>query len=77
MGCRHPHRRLIHLHHIMKTTIHAIILLALVLWTMASCSPAPATWTGPNPLDTPDTYVSPPESMGRFGPHAEYYTRQP
>jgi hypothetical protein len=36
---------------------------------------APADWAGtPNPLDTPETEeVAPPPSMGRFGPHSEYW----
>ncbi len=44
------------------------ILTALAL---ASCGPIdPAS---PNPLDTPETLISRPESMGTFGPHSEFY----
>ena len=35
---------------------------------------APPEWAGtPNPLDTPKVPKSAPESMGRFGPHSEFY----
>lgn len=35
---------------------------------------APPEWKGtPDPRDTPETYVKRPESMGRFGPHSEFY----
>lgn len=55
----------------MKFSLSLLIVLAFAL---VSCGPAPASWSaGPSPLDTPETFVSPPPSMGRFGPHAEYY----
>lgn len=51
----------------MKTTL-ILITLALV-----SCS-TPTEWSDtPNPLDTPETFIVRPESMGQFGPHSEFY----
>jgi len=52
----------------MKTTALLLIL------ALASCGPAPESWrAGPNPLNSPDIDDTPPESMGRFGPHVEHY----
>jgi len=63
-----PHDHYKNLRLTMKTTL-AIITLAL-----ASCGPAPESWrAGPNPLNSPDIDDTPPESMGRFGPHFEHY----
>lgn len=47
---------------------------AIVLsFVLTACSP-PTDWAaGPNPLDTPETFVSPPASMGNFGPHSQFY----
>lgn len=65
-------------------------LLAILTLALASCSAftaprdpvtgirhdAPVEWTDtPNPLDTPETFVVRSESMGRFGPHSEFYER--
>ena len=48
-------------------------LLFLALLPVA-CTPTPADWQGtPNPLDTPAIEETPPEAMGRFGPHSEYF----
>jgi len=52
-----------------------LLLAAAVLLAFTACGPSPAAWSGTsNPLDTPDTFVQPPPSMGRFGPHSEYYS---
>ncbi len=72
----------------MKATPIQILASLIALTALASCSAftapadpvtgirldAPADWDGtPNPLDTPATTVKRPESMGRFGPHSEFY----
>lgn len=54
----------------MKTILHIIILAAAVLYAV-SCQPI--TPTSPNPLDTPETFIVRPPSMGQFGPHSEFY----
>ncbi len=55
--------------------------IALILSSVALCScglHAPPEWDNtPNPLDTPETFVVRPESMGRFGPHSEFYNNVP
>ena len=54
-----------------------LAVLAASALLLASCAQDPATWSaGPNPLETPETFVSPPAAMGSFGPHAEYYSRE-
>lgn len=53
----------------MKSLITYAFLALYVLWTLVSCSTVtPPEWTGPNPLDTPETFDSPPPSHGNFGP---------
>ena len=50
-------------------------ILIITCLAFASCNiSAPAEWQGtPNPLDTPSVPKTAPESMGRFGPHSEFY----
>lgn len=53
-----------------------LAVLAAAALIFASCTD-PSTWSaGPSPLDTPETFVKPPPSMGYFGPHSEYYSRE-
>ena len=57
----------------MKVRKLAVIAAAAI--ALASCAQDPATWSADiRPLDTPETFVYPPAAMGRFGPHAEYYS---
>lgn len=59
----------------MKFRNLAILTVSALL--VASCAQDPSTWSDDlQPLDTPETFVSPPASMGRFGPHAEYYSAE-
>lgn len=53
-----------------RTIFHLAILAAAVLYAV-SCQPI--TPGSPNPLDTPETFIVRPESMGQFGPHSEFY----
>lgn len=50
-------------------TISILALCAL----LSACKPL----DGANPLDTPATYMKPPEAIGRFGPHANFYYGYP
>ncbi len=53
------------------------LILAAVLLTSCGLS-TPPEWGGTsNPLDTPETFIVRPESMGRFGPHSEFYSNVP
>lgn len=52
----------------MKTIISIIALSAL----LSACKPL----DGANPLDTPAIIEKPPEAIGRFGPHSEFYFHQ-
>ena len=54
-----------------------LAILAAASLALASCSQDPATWSADlAPLDTPETFVYPPPAIGRFGPHAEYCSRE-